>query len=223
LVEFGGPNDDRYNVYKISEFKAKLVADAVLSAVKDYDLDGYLEFGGRDLTEQYPNLDSMYYIPTKYFEIRNGEINEDKALTIQKDVEINGLYLPPNRQLDKNGSCCVVIPDPNRKHKKSIVNKSPYLKKSYLRSDTTTVSATGYVLSGQDTITYVVHNDDGDWEFVSENRTYTPETALRKVKLLTLVKLDQTILKLSWLPKGYFAIRKSKDAVWIWDKLKYKD
>ncbi len=159
LAEFGGPNLDRYNVYKITPSAATMVADAILSPIKDYDHDGYLEFGGRDLTEHYPNPDSMYYIPTEYYEIRNGEIHTDKTLTIQKDKEINGLYLPPGKQLDNDGNCCVVIPDPRPRGKKTVIKNSPYLEKSYLPSDTTTVSAyTAYVLSEQDAVTHAVHN-----------------------------------------------------------------
>jgi hypothetical protein len=223
LAERGEPNLDRYNVYKISPSAATMVADAILSSVKDYDHDGYLEFGGRDLTEHYPNPDSMYYIPTEYYEIRNGEIQIDKTLTIQKDKEINGVYLPPGKRHDKDGFCCVVIPAPRHKGKKTVIINSPYLEKSYLPSDTTTVSATAYVLSGQDAITEAVHNANGSWEFFSDNRTYTPETALRKVKLGLLVKLDPTVLDLCWVPKGWFATRKSKDAPWGWDKLRPKD
>jgi hypothetical protein len=55
----GNPNLDRLNVFLITPTKARLVADAILSPIKDYDSDGYLEFGGRDLTEMYPNPDSM--------------------------------------------------------------------------------------------------------------------------------------------------------------------
>jgi len=223
LAEFEGPNLDRYNVYKVTPSAASLVADAILSPVKDYDHDGYLEFGGRDLTEGYANPDSMYYIPTQYYEIRNGEIHPDKALTIQRDKEINGLYLPPGKQLDNDGYCCVVIPDPAHKGKKTVIKNSPYLEKSYLPSDTTTVLATSYVLSGQDDITEAVHNTDGSWEFFSRNRTYDPKTSLRKVKLGVLVKHDPSVLDLCWVEKGWFASRKSKDAPWGWDKLKPKD
>jgi len=111
----GNPNLDRLNVFAITPFKATLVADAILSPIKDYDGDGYLEFGGSDLTEGYTNRDSMYYIPTFYYEIRNGKIKPDKTLTRSKDIELNGKYIPEKKRLDKDGYCCVVIPIPKKK------------------------------------------------------------------------------------------------------------
>ncbi len=111
----GNPNLDRLDAFLITPTKATLVVDAILSPIKDYDNDGYLEFGGRDLTEMYPNPDSMYYIPTAYYEIRGGKIKPDNALTKNEDIKLNGLYLPPNKQLDKDGNCCKVVPTPGRK------------------------------------------------------------------------------------------------------------
>jgi hypothetical protein len=114
----GSPNLDRLNAFLITPTKATLVADAILSPIKDYDGDGYLEFGGRDLTEMYPNRDSMYYIPTAYYEIREGKIKPDNTLTRSEDIKINGLYLPPSKQLDKDGNCCKVVPTPGRREHK---------------------------------------------------------------------------------------------------------
>ncbi len=215
----GRPNLDEYEVYKLTPYTAKLVANAMLSPIKDYDGDGYLEFGGSNLTEGYGNPDSMYYVPTHYFKIKNGEIGEDKALTVREDKKINGLYLPPNKQLDKDGNCCTVVPDPARKGKKTIVNNSPYLEKSFMPSDTITVSATTDVLNGQRDIVEAIHNYDGSWEFFGGNSTHIPATALHKVKLGVLVKLDKSILLLSWVQKGYFATRQSKNAPWGWNTL----
>lgn len=113
----GTPNLDRLNVFLITPTKATLVADAILSPIKDYDHDGYLEFGGRDLTEMHTNPDSMYYIPTAYYKIREGKIKPDYMLTRSEDFKLNGIYLPPNKRLDKNDNCCKVIPRPGRKPK----------------------------------------------------------------------------------------------------------
>ena len=219
----GSPNLDRLNAFLITPTKATLVADAILSPIKDYDGDGYLEFGGRDLTEMYPNRDSMYYIPTAYYEIREGKIHPDNSLTKSEDIKLNGLYLPPSRQLDKDGNCCKVVPTPGRKHTLHLQPQSDLIAKSFMGSDTITVRATQYVLNGKDEITNVDHFNDGSWLFYSNNRTYTPETAARKVKLASLNKLDKSILLLSWMPKGYVATRLSKTAPWGWNKLKGKD
>jgi len=219
----GSPNLDRLNAFLITPTKATLVANAILSPIKDYDNDGYLEFGGSDLTEGYDNPDSMYYIPTAYYEIREGKILPDNSLTRREDIKLNGLYLPPSKQLDKDGNCCKVVPTPGRKHTLHVQPQSDLIAKSFMGSDTITVLATQYVLNGKDEITNVDHFKDGSWLFYSNNRTYTPETAARKVKLASLIKLDKSILLLSWMPKGYVATRSSKTDPWGWNKLKDKD
>ena len=219
----GKPNLDRLNAFLITPTKATLVVDAILSPIKDYDNDGYLEFGGRDLTEMYPDRDSMYYIPTAYYEIREGKIHPDNSLTKSEDIKLNGLYLPPSKQLDKDGNCCKVVPTPGRKHTPHVQPQSDLIAKSFMGTDTITVLATQYVLNGKDEITNVDHFKDGSWLFYSNNRTYTPETAARKVKLASLIKLDKSILLLSWMPKGYVATRSSKTAPWGWNKLKDKN
>jgi len=76
----------------------------------DMDNDGKLEFGGFDLTEGYAAEDSMYYCPSKYYEISHGNIVFDSALTKKMDLKENGIYLP--KPLDKDGNCCVVIKKP---------------------------------------------------------------------------------------------------------------
>jgi hypothetical protein len=112
LAEDGRPNLNHLQAYKITASKAVLVADAILSPLRDLDHDGFLEFGGNDLTEAYPNRDSMYYIPTAYYEIKNGKITKDMTLTRQQDIKLNGTYL--KSPLDVNGNCCKVIPNPKR-------------------------------------------------------------------------------------------------------------
>ncbi|MES2063836.1 MAG: hypothetical protein V4456_18065 [Bacteroidota bacterium] len=217
------PNLDKLIVFRITSTKATPGESAILSEIKDYDKDGFLEFGGRDLTEAYPNPDSMYYIPSAYYEIRNGEIRTDNSLTKSEDIKLNGLYLPPNKRFDNDGNCCKVVPAPVRKHKLHSQTQSNLIPNSFMGSDTITVFATKYVLDNKDGITNVDHLKNGSWFFYSSNRTYTPETAAKKVKLASIVKLDKSILLLSRMPKGYIATRSSKTAPWSWNKLKDKD
>ena len=61
----------------------------------------------------YDAKDSMYYIPSQYYEIDNGNIRFDSSLTKKMDIKINGIYL--KNPLDKNGNCCVVIKRPRVK------------------------------------------------------------------------------------------------------------
>ncbi|MDB5063006.1 MAG: hypothetical protein JWP67_2849, partial [Mucilaginibacter sp.] len=152
-----------------------------------------------------------------------GKVHLDNSLTKSEDIKLNGLYLPPNKQLDKDGNCCKVVRHREErtgymfKHNQTLFPSHP------MGSDTITVLATKYVLDGKDEITNVDHFNDGSWLFYSNNRTYTTETAAKKVKLASIIKLDKSILLLSWMPKGYVATRSSKTAPWGWNKLKDKD
>gem|GEM_PF-505222 len=114
----GRPNLNRLVGFRISSGKADSMVDVVSSDIVDMDGDGYLEFGGRDLTEGYPSEDSMYYIPTEYYEIRNGTIRYDSSLTKERDIWINGVYLP--HPLDTDHNCCKVILKPGKKHVDSV-------------------------------------------------------------------------------------------------------
>lgn len=118
----GSPNDDRFNVYKITATRAELVADVVSSDVDDMDGDGYLEFGGSDLNEVPPSRDSMYYLGSDYYEIRNGQVIYDSAYTKKVEIDDNGVYL--SNPLDKNGNCCVEILKPGKKNTSIIVDTS---------------------------------------------------------------------------------------------------
>jgi hypothetical protein len=110
LESYGRPNSNRLLVYKINEGQIGQVADAISSDLKDLDGDGNLEFGGADFNEVHPSKDSMYYFPSKFYEINNGKIMLDTALTRQIDIKNNGVYLP--NPLDKDGNCCLVIRKP---------------------------------------------------------------------------------------------------------------
>ncbi|WP_157473861.1 hypothetical protein [Flavihumibacter petaseus] len=77
------------------------------------DKDGKLEFGGFELTEMHPSRDSMYYEPSKYYEIANGTIYFDSALTRAMDRKRNGVYLA--KPLDIDGNCCIAIRKPAKK------------------------------------------------------------------------------------------------------------
>lgn len=106
----GSPKKNRLYVFNIEYSRADSVLSAISSDVKDWDRDGSLEFGGSDVTEQYPAADSMYYTPSRFYEIKRGKITFDGALTEATDKKVNGVYLAES--LDNNGNCCKVIPKP---------------------------------------------------------------------------------------------------------------
>ena len=110
----GSPNLDRLYAFAIHDAKVELLADAISSDIKDLDGDGYLEFGGCDLTEKHPSEDSMYYIPFNYHEIRKGRIFYDSAYSRKIDIRVNGVFLA-NPQDPAAVGCCKVIAKPGLK------------------------------------------------------------------------------------------------------------
>jgi hypothetical protein len=97
----GQPNFAFLRVFKLTYQKAKRIVDCVYNDDKqfsgpapftDIDNDGKLEFGGFNVSEAYANSDSMYYDPSKYYEIDNGEIRFDTALTRKMDLKRNGVF-----------------------------------------------------------------------------------------------------------------------------------
>lgn len=116
----GSPNLDRLYVFKISNSKVDSITDAISSDLKDQDGDTYLEFGGSDLTEEHPSKDSMYYIPSRYYEIKNGQILYDSFFTKKMDVKVNGLYMA--HPANAHGFCCKVIPKPGKRNKTTFVD-----------------------------------------------------------------------------------------------------
>jgi len=107
------PNKNKFYIFKISNGKVDSIGMSISSDIRDVDGDGNLEFGGCDWTEVHPSKDSMYYIPSDYFELKNGKIIYDSSLTKKIDIQVNGLYLP--NPADANGNCCRVIPKPAKK------------------------------------------------------------------------------------------------------------
>jgi hypothetical protein len=114
----GRPNLNRLYCFRVSANRVDSVVDANTSDILDMDGDGYLEFGGRDLTEEHPSEDSMYYIPTDYYEVRRGKIRYDSSLSRERAIWINGVYLP--QPLDVDHNCCKVILKPGKKHADSV-------------------------------------------------------------------------------------------------------
>jgi hypothetical protein len=109
----GRPNRDMLYAFKISANKVDSVANAISSDIWDMDGDGYSEFGGTDLNEAHPSEDSMYYLPSCYFEISNGRIAYDSAYSEEIDFRINGVYL--SHPADVSGSCCTTIVKPGKR------------------------------------------------------------------------------------------------------------
>lgn len=80
-------------------------------------------------------------------------------------------------------------------------------------SKNTAVITNNDIISGNTTITYVFHDEnDGIWQFL-DNGVCSEENA-RIVSLKEITELDNSILSLYDLPRGYMAYRKTRQDKW---------
>lgn len=114
FLDIKGSADSKGHLYVfgINNSVADSLMSAVSSDVKDIDHDEKLEFGGSETGKIYPSADSMYYVPSKFYEIDKGRIVPDKELTEKTDRKVNGTFIAD--PLDTSGNCCKVIPKPKR-------------------------------------------------------------------------------------------------------------
>lgn len=88
-----GPTSERMIVFRITDKKVDSILNAPSSDIKDLDGDSYPEFGGIDIGESLPEADSIYYVASEYYEIKDGKILPDTAMVINTDVRTNGVYM----------------------------------------------------------------------------------------------------------------------------------
>jgi hypothetical protein len=96
--------------------------------------------------------------------------------------------------------------------------KQPLLDRSmdfkFYEEKNVAVFTTGHVLEGKP-IVYVVHTEDGEWEFHSEYDNGDEDIKL--VSLESITKLDPGINQLYHLSPGQRAWRDSKEDAWEWE------
>lgn len=121
LVEDGGnvflflevtdaPNKNKLRIFAMNNSIADSVMTVISSDIKDWDHDGLLEFGGSEVAPVHPSPDSMYYVPSKFYEVKKGSIIPDYEYTEKMDKKVNGTYLQDPSA--PGGNCCKVIRKP---------------------------------------------------------------------------------------------------------------
>ncbi|MCW3465895.1 hypothetical protein [Chitinophaga nivalis] len=97
------PSKNRLYVFGINYSKADSLMSAIASDIKDFDQDGYLEFGGSETVPVHPAADSLYYAPAKYYEVKKGAITFDAEYTEKADKKANGVYIATPTVTNANG------------------------------------------------------------------------------------------------------------------------
>lgn len=75
------------------------------------------------------------------------------------------------------------------------------------------VFTTNYVMVGNSPIVYVVHDDDGDWQFLGPEENVQDQDVMI-VSLQQVIQRDPSVLELADLPRGAAATRVDRAAPW---------
>lgn len=87
--------------------------------------------------------------------------------------------------------------------------------KKFAEKENTAVFTTKFVINENKEITEVYHDiDDGAWQFFSNDKFENYAKVAMIVTLGQIIKKDITLLEISDLPLGYYAIRKAKGQKW---------
>lgn len=74
------------------------------------------------------------------------------------------------------------------------------------------VITTTRIVKNNAPILYIVHDEEGIWQFLDGDEVDTATAAV--IGLCTLTQMDQSIFDTADLPIGWEAWRKTKDAIW---------
>lgn len=95
-------------------------------------------------------------------------------------------------------------------------SKKDKINKEFKDPPETAVFTTKFVIEKKNTITYISHDeDDGSWQFFSNDDFNNFEEVARIVSLKNIVDLDPSILEVANMPKGYYATRKNVSDKWL--------
>lgn len=78
----------------------------------------------------------------------------------------------------------------------------------------TSVFTTIYVIEEGKEITTVIHDDEGDWQFFSNDEINDFDKVAKLVSLQQIIDIDSTILKLYHMPRNKTAQRSSINGKW---------
>lgn len=99
-----------------------------------------------------------------------------------------------------------------------VLNSCSTNKKTFQDPPYTAVFTTCYIVKEKHLITEVYHDEDGAWQFFSDDDIENIDSCAMLITLKQIVKLDQTILEISDLKQGYVAKRKSLTDSWVIEK-----
>ena len=100
-------------------------------------------------------------------------------------------------------------------------NTNKMTTKKFEEAENTAVFTTKFVVVDKKDITTVYHEEeDGAWQFFSEDTFENFNEVAKVVGLGQIIKLDESILELADMPLGFKAHRNSKGEKWVIEKQK---
>jgi hypothetical protein len=85
--------------------------------------------------------------------------------------------------------------------------------KKFHESLNTAVFTTRYVIEEKSPILFVIHDNDGSWQFHGSENNLNDDD-IRIAALSEIIKFDPSILEIADLPEGCEAMRSDKNASW---------
>lgn len=85
---------------------------------------------------------------------------------------------------------------------------------AFQEDSSTSVFTTRQVMIGNSPIVYVVHDEEGDWQFFGADEN-VQDTDVMIVSLQQVVQHDPTVLEIANLPKSTVATREDANAPWM--------
>ncbi|RDC54053.1 hypothetical protein DU508_23670 [Pedobacter chinensis] len=87
------------------------------------------------------------------------------------------------------------------------------MSKQFKENLDTAVFTSNYIMKENYPVVYVVHHEDGTWDFWGEQ--IIDESEIIVVSLRQILDIDPTILELNDLPVAFTAMRKSREDPWM--------
>lgn len=86
--------------------------------------------------------------------------------------------------------------------------------KKFKEHSSTAVFTTKFVFDNKDITTVYHEEEDGAWQFFSDDPFDNYEDVARIVSLGEIIALDSSLLELAEMPEGYYAHRHSRQDNW---------
>ena len=183
-----------------------------------------------------PPLSENFFLPSKekLLELKVGDIV--KIMFQVEDAPVERMWVKITKQQDISEWTGKLDNDPNGEKMKTVLKSGDKIIFSPLdiiqiwddsqrgaawkfkESRNVGVYSTQGIARGDESILYVIHDTDGDWQFLPSETPDDKDAIF--IHLKHLIRNDNSLLELGDLPMGYYAWRKNINDPWKREELK---